>query len=357
MLDMNGIWVIIPSLNPDEKLLDVIKGLQQEELKNIIVINDGSREEFKQIFDKAQESGCKLITHDQNKGKGAGIKTAVDFILHSEEMRDKKVSGIVTVDGDNQHAADDVRAVCECMIKNKEEIILGTRDFSDKSIPLRSRFGNKMTSGIFGFLVGMKLSDTQTGLRAIPYSYLEVLEQIQGDRYEYETNMLLEIKKRKLPYREVKIRTIYLDENQSSHFNPLLDSIKIYKYIFKFILSSGSASVIDLAIFSLLVLVLPMANISQNNAILVATVGARVVSSLFNYLINKNVVFQAKNSKNTFVKYYILCVCQMFASYLLVTFFTGLLGTVSAGIIAVKMIVDCVLFLASYQIQQRWIFK
>ena len=357
MSALNKICVIIPSLNPDDKLMQVIEGLREKGFQNLIVINDGSDGNYEHIFNKAQENGCKVIIHKKNKGKGAAIKTALEFIMNNEKMN-KEIAGVVTVDGDNQHSPEDVRKVCESMLENGgKEIILGTRDFSDKKIPFRSRFGNKMTSCIFGFLVGMKLTDTQTGLRVIPTEYLEIMRCIQGDRYEYETNMLLEIKKQKIPYREVTIKTIYLDENKSSHFNPLLDSIKIYKYIFKFILSSGSASIIDLAIFSLLVFVLPMLNLEKNSTILTATVGARVVSSLFNYFVNKTVVFRAKNCTNTFLKYYFLCACQMFASYLLVTLFSGILGATSGGIVIVKAIVDCALFLISYQVQQRWIFR
>lgn len=179
-----------------------------------------------------------------------------------------------------------------------------------------------------------------------------------GGGYEYETNVLLEIKQQGISYAEERIQTIYIDSNQSSHFHPLLDSIKIYKTIFKFVLSSLSAFMIDIVVFSVLLAVLPVAVTSKNVIVLAATVGSRIISSLSNYVINKNLVFNGKNSTHALLKYYLLCVIQMYLSYGAVICISHILSVSSNTMVVVaKIITDSVLFFASYQIQSRWIFS
>lgn len=178
-----------------------------------------------------------------------------------------------------------------------------------------------------------------------------------GGRYEYETNVLLEIKRQGIAYAEEKIQTIYIENNQSSHFHPLLDSIRIYNIIFKFVLSSFSAFLIDISVFTLLLSLLSKIMVSENKTVLAATAGARMISSLSNYFMNKKIVFRGKQGMQTLFKYYLLCVIQMFLSYGIVTRAIEILSVSSAGrITAVKILADSILMLVSYQVQIRWIF-
>ena len=168
-----------------------------------------------------------LLHHPVNRGKGAALKTAFTWFLENRPDG----FGVVTVDGDNQHHPEDTRACCEHMLETGHAV-LGCRDFNQADVPARSSFGNKTTSLIFKIFVGMTISDTQTGLRAIPRKQLETLTQIAGERFEYETNMLLYMKRNDLKYSEVTINTIYIDDNESSHFRPVRDSVRIYSLIF-----------------------------------------------------------------------------------------------------------------------------
>ena len=111
-----------------------------------------------------------VLTHPANRGKGAALKTAFTWFL---ENRPDGL-GVVTVDGDNQHHPADTRACCEHMMKTGHAV-LGCRDFNQEDVPARSSFGNKTTSLIFKIFVGMTISDTQTGLRALPRKVLEEL--------------------------------------------------------------------------------------------------------------------------------------------------------------------------------------
>ena len=241
--------------------------------------------------------------------------------------------------------------------------MLGCRDFTLDHVPARSRFGNQTTSTIFKIFVGMTLSDTQTGLRAIPRSDLEILSTIQGDRFEYETNMLLAMKSNGIAYEEVKIRTVYIEENKSSHFHPIRDSWRIYKLIlrhfFKYTLSSLTSAVVDTVAYTLLSVLL-RALLKDFALTAVAGVGARVISSLLNFYMNKRLVFQSNvSTSKAMLRYYMLAVPQMAAQVLLTQGVYALLR-IPDGATGLRTlwyaIVMTVLYFLSYVIQQRWVF-
>ena len=243
------------------------------------------------------------------------------------------------------------------MIREKNKVILGVRNFSGDDVPFKSRVGNNMTSFVFKFACGLNISDTQTGLRAIPAQFLKTFCEVKGERFEYETNMLLELRQSNIGFVEVPIQTVYIEENASTHFNPIKDSIKIYGVIFKFLFSSFASSLIDLAIFTIIEALL-LGRVDNSLRIFTATVGARVISSLFNYTFNRKAVFKSSESiKGSIVKYYILCVLQLCVSYMLVYAVTSILSLGSVMTVVAKAIIDTILFVISFQIQRIWVFK
>lgn len=139
---------------------------------------------------------------------------------------------------------------------------------------LRADLENNMTSFVFKFACGLNISDTQTGLRAIPAQFLKTFCEVKGERFEYETNMLLELRQSNIGFVEVPIQTVYIEENASTHFNPIKDSIKIYGVIFKFLFSSFASSLIDLAIFTIIEALL-LGRVDDSLRIFSATAGAR----------------------------------------------------------------------------------
>ncbi len=348
--------VIIPMLNPDHKAKEVIDGVIKKGFKKVVVVDDGSAPQYKEPFEYAKtKPECVVLTHEVNKGKGRALKTAFSYIM--ENMPD--CDSVVTVDGDNQHKPDDIYKCVKLCFENPDALVLGCRDFSGLDLPLRSKIGNNITTFIFKTACGVKISDTQTGLRVIPAKYLKAMTEIDGERYEYETNMLLSLKKYHIPYMQQSIETIYIEDNESSHFNPIVDSIKIYKVIFKYMFSSLTASLIDLLMFTIFLAVFN--DFFDNKvAILISTILARIISSLANCIINKAVVFKSNSSMSkVLVRYYILCVCQTAISYFGVAGLTKLLGIGKLAILVtiVKMIVDTILFFVSYRIQKSWVYK
>ena len=213
------------------------------------------------------------------------------------------------------------------------------------------------TSLVFRIFCGIKITDTQTGLRAIPYKYLPLMCEVEGERFEYETQMLFAIKRNHIGMEEVRIETVYLDDNASTHFHPIKDSLKIYKIIFKFMLSSGTSFVIDYGIYALLVFLIGE-KLERGLRLLIATVSARAVSSMCNYTMNKKAVFKSNASVGrSLVRYYTLCVFQTAASYGLVYLLSSLCRAGSFLEVVLKLVVDVVLFVISFQIQHRWVFK
>ena len=344
------ITAIIPAYNPDKKFHVVIDGLVQAGFKHIIVVNDGTDTKYLNLFEKIRKNKkCVLLEHNINMGKGRALKTAFAYFLENypEDI------GVVTLDADNQHQVGDVIECAKKLEEFPDSLIVGTRDFNLPNIPRRSVLGNKVTSFAFKTLCGINITDTQSGLRGIPRKFVERLINVKGERFEFETNMLLETKVLKIPIHEVKIETVYINGNTSSNFNPLRDSINIYKVIFKFIFSSATSIICDYSLFILLGIVFSF--LGDEISLLIATVGARIVSSVVNFSVNRKLVF--KNSdrlKKVLIRYYILAIIIMFFSY------AGMyILTFNAGINALiaKVIVDVVLFVASFKMQINWVFN
>lgn len=366
---LNRISVIIPSLNPDEKLQKTVDSLLAVGFTDIICVNDGSREDCLAFFPQQSEQITRL-THAVNRGKGAALKTAFTYIQNNRPDS----LGAVTVDGDGQHAASDVLHCAEVMIAQKENIILGCRDFSQPQVPKKSRYGNRITSTVFKILCGLKISDTQTGLRAIPAKYYADMLAVSGDRFEYETNMLLEMKARKIPFSEVKIETVYIEDNRTSHFRPFKDSYRIYSLILKFTFGQFAkfaiCSLLSFAVDYALVwafltgaTVLFSVNFAEKNAAVAMVTGcccilARAFSSILNFLLNRRMVFSANVPlKKSLARYYCLVVPIAIISSaatalieLIPIFNTAFL------IMLLKLVIDCALFIASYTLQKKWVF-
>ena len=350
--------IVIPSYEPDDRLIKLLKDFDVKGMGPVIIVNDGSDEKYDPIFKEAEaiitKSGGKLIAYRPNRGKGRALKTAFAYI--AENMPD--ALGCVTADSDGQHTPECITNIINTLKANPDNLILGVRKFEKKDTPWKSWFGNTVTISVFSYVAGMRVSDTQSGLRGIPFAFMKELIDCKGERFEYEMQMLLECANR-YGLTEVPIRTIYdSKESHQTHFKPVRDSLRIYKILgkkfIKFIFASFSSFVIDIILFQLFVLL--MKDTFTAVYITLATVGARVISAVYNYLINYKFVFKSKASKGTsLTKYALLAIIQMSLSAgivtVIVTLFPGCWETL------VKVIVDTILFLISYSIQQKFVFS
>jgi len=208
-----------------------------------------------------------------------------------------------------------------------------------------------MTRGVMLVGSGLRLKDTQTGLRAVPLRYAEQLLDVPGNRYEFEMNMLTFTKRWQVPIQQIPIQTVYVAENASSHFRPVIDSILIYRMFLAYSLSSVASFLLDIGAYALFIFLLnPW---FETTHVLIATVLARIISSLFNYIVNRKVVFHSK-ARRAMPKYFGLVGVQMALSaglvYVLFLLFRD-------GEVWIKVFVDSLLFVVSYYVQKRWIFK
>lgn len=336
---------IIPAYEPDEQLVKTAEELNGLGFK-LIIVDDGSSPDKDDIFGKAESFGV-VLHHEKNCGKGRALKTAMQYIL--ENMPDE--DSVVTVDADGQHRSQDVIAVSLMLSLHPNDLILGVRSF-EGNVPLRSRIGNSVTRTVFALASGKKLSDTQTGLRAFSTEMIPFLLSIEGERYEYEMNMLLSCAESGISWTEVPIRTVYRDmKNSTSHFNTVKDSFRIYKTILKFSGSSFLSFLLDYFLFNVFNAVFGL--IPFFNAVFFSNIFARVISCMFNYGLNKKYVFRSGGGTATAVKYFCLALGILIANTVLLQAFTA----VGIPAFAAKIFTEITLFICSLLVQRFVIFK
>jgi glycosyltransferase involved in cell wall biosynthesis len=338
---LGQVAVLIPAREPDAGLPALVQQLMAAGFGAVVVLDDGSSAAQAGTFAAtAQIAGVHPLRHAVNLGKGRALKTGINYFLDALPG----FTGLVTADADGQHIVADILRIAQSLPAANGRSVLGSRHFA-KDVPLRSKFGNLLTRQIFRLATGVRLSDTQSGLRAFPRALLPELLVLEGEHYEYEMSVLAHLcREGKIPL-EVPIETVYIDGNRSSHFNPVLDSMRIYFVLLRFFASSLAAAGIDFAGFSL-------AFVLTHN-ILVSMIAGRV-SSLANFALNKRYVFRSGTPLlRSLLRYYILVAAIGAVSYGAIRGLTGHLGW---NVFAAKLIVDTLLSLASFSIQRTLVF-
>ena len=394
---------LIPAYEPDRKMLGVIADLGKTGF-DVVVVDDGSGPEYAELFEQAAERipgksgrGVTLLIHDVNRGKGAALKTGLDFINNFMVIRGEETQNvIVAVDADGQHLAVDALRAAHTAQGNSGTLVLGSRILNKKAaassgvqsadhasggwdhiadhasgntqnVPLRSRFGNAVTRQVFRLATGVPVYDTQTGLRAFTADLIPSLLAVSGDRYEYELNVLMDFAGRGIPIREIEIETVYLEGNKSSHFDTVRDSYRIYKEIAKYAATGGrnadgikstakqaakfSASsfasfLIDYAMYALLLMIGP--------GLVFANIGARLISSVANYTINRKLVFRSgKKVATSAVQYFALAAFILAGNTFVLHTMVASLGINS---MAAKVLTEVLFFMISWTVQRYVVF-
>lgn len=216
--------IMIPAYKPCELMIGTVRELKAEGF-DILIIDDGSGDEYKEIFNRVKDDAV-VLSYPKNRGKGYAMKYGMQKL--SEVFPQCRY--FITADADGQHSTHDILNINQELHCGRS-FILGTRTLT-KEAPLRSRFGNSLSRFIFTIASGLYLSDNQTGLRGFSTEHIEWMTRIGGNRYEYEMNMLIFAVKQRIKIHTVPIEAIYIDDNSSSHFNPVLDTLRIHKRIF-----------------------------------------------------------------------------------------------------------------------------
>ena len=353
--------ILIPSLHPDRKLGDYVNDLIAHGFSKIVIVDDGSGQAYRHHFEAlAALPQCTVLSYPENHGKGHALKFGMEHVLKAFS----DAPGVITADSDGQHNAEDCLKVARAMLEKPERLVLGTRNFRQHDVPGRSRAGNRLTSFFFVMLYGRWLPDTQTGLRGISRQLLPKAIKIPGERFEYEMNMLIHFAGWHLNFEIVPIKTIYLENNASSHFRAFHDSARIYKLLFsnffRFASSSALASLLDIGLFTILdKWLIPaafpaFASSRDYFLVLAATIVARISSSLFNYKVNRQFVFQIESRKGALGRYVVLVALVMVLSAIMVAALNSWLGIDKT---LVKIAVDTMLFFINYRVQKTWVFS
>ena len=355
---LSPIPIVIPAYEPDERLLELLEELVGQGMGPIVLVDDGSGEAYAEVFAHASaiisrqgKEGSVLLSHEVNRGKGAALKTAFRHVL--DTMPD--ALGVVTADSDGQHTPSCIARVSGALRANDSALVLGVREFGGDEVPWKSRVGNSITAWVFARITGTHVSDTQTGLRGIPRGLMRECLDLEGDRFEFEMQMLAHVMG-KMAVVEVPIATVYDSrENHQTHFNALRDSYRIYRIILRepvlFALCSLGSSAVDLVVFWAL------CNLTRGlvGYVALSTAVARVLSATLNYLLNARVVFRSKKGvAQTAPRYAVLAFARMALSAGLVTLGTALLPRFAE--VGIKVVVDTLLFFVSFVLQKRFVF-
>lgn len=335
--------ILIPAYEPDDKLIRLIRNLKAEGAFKIVIVDDGSSSNCRYVFESAEREGCNVLVHKTNMGKGRALKTGFEYI-----MRENLQEPVVTADCDGQHIPEDIIKVGEACSEHKDCIIMGRRQFA-RDVPLRSRIGNTITRMVFDAASGSKLYDTQTGLRGFSYDMLPWLCKLEGDRYEYEMNMLLQAASQGYGFFEVPISTVYIEKNKSSHFNTFRDSVKVYLPIIKYSMSSITSGILDFFLLMVFQLFTP--------SLFLAVMGARVCSSIYNYTINRLFVFPGGRrvpKGRSMARYFLLVAVVMLLNYGVLVVYNKVIGI---PLFFAKIFTEITIFIFSFWCQKTFVFK
>ncbi|MGD8195402.1 GtrA family protein [Herbiconiux sp. P18] len=338
--------VLIPAFEPDARLVDLVAELRAAAPHAaVLVVDDGSGAEYDLAFDLARAAGAEVIGHAVNRGKGAALKTGFRQALwhHPGEV-------VVCADSDGQHRVADVLRVAGAAERaaraHPSTMVLGGRRFTG-DVPARSRFGNAVSCGLFRLATGLRLGDTQTGLRAYPPGLLPWLVGLPGDRFEYELTVLLESRAAGHRIEELEIDTVYLERNASSHFRPVVDSWRVLRPLLRYAASSAAAFVVDVLLLQLLVAV--------TGSLVLSAVGARVVSASVNFAVNRRFVFRKRSRRPAVqdaLRYAALVAVLLAANVGLLE----LLTAAGAPLLVAKLVTEATLYLVGFAVQRRVVF-
>lgn len=333
---------LIPAYKPEPAVVDTVRQLfESGEFGGVVVINDGSGSEFDPMFQSLEDLGAVVLRHYTNLGKGMGLRTGLNYAACAFP----RSVGVVTLDADGQHLVNDILSVARQLTLTPHALVLGCRCFGEGT-PLRSRLGNQTTRRFMRLLAGLNISDTQTGLRGIPLSFIPSLLRLKTMGYDFELDMLIQAKKQHLPLIELPIETVYIEDNRSSHFNPLLDSMKIYLVFLRYNVSSLLTAGVDYAVFMTCTLL--GLSLASSMAL------GRVCSWVVNYGVNRKFVFKSdKGYVQSLVPYLLFEVSMALVSYIAID---SLFRSMAFNVYAAKVVVETSLYLLTFTVQREIVF-
>ena len=306
--------ILIPSYEPEETLVNLARGLNNLGFK-VLIVNDGSGEKFADIFSRAKEY-AEVIGYEKNKGKGEALKIGFKYIMDNLEGYEV----VVTADGDGQHRIKDIERIYNKAVK-KNKIVVALRKF-DVKVPIKSKIGNDMSKFTQSTATYRYLSDNQCGLRAFPVRYLEQMIKVGGSRYEYEMKVLSYLQNKEISFDTIVIQTIYENNNATTHFRPIMDTILIQR------------SLLALNLFNIVLFALQAVGafffseylFKDNDFKFEIAISLAFVGALLLHIILKLIIYRPKNFKKLILRIVLYELLIFIATIVSVTIFTRVLG-------------------------------
>lgn len=196
-------FIVIPAYNESSVIGTVVDELIKEGYSNIIVVDDGSSDS---TYQKALSKNTTVFRHSLNRGKGAAVKTGI------EAAKLMGAQTVITFDADGQHDPKDIAGMM-ILLQKGNDVVLGKRDFSSKSIPALKRFANRLGNMFTWMVYGLWVQDSQSGLRAYSKKALDLI-QTSTDRYEYDSEVIREIARNNLKWTEYPMHVRYTKYSQ-----------------------------------------------------------------------------------------------------------------------------------------------
>jgi UDP-N-acetylglucosamine---dolichyl-phosphate N-acetylglucosaminyltransferase len=212
------IFIIIPGLNEEKHIGEVVARTRKLGFENILFIDDGSHDKSSEM---AKKAGAKVLRHIVNLGKGSAAKTGCDYAINNG------ADILVLMDADGQHKPEDLKKMLDALKNN--DIVFGYRQLN-KNMPLMMRIGNWGINTSSKFINGISINDTQSGFRCMTSEAYNKIKWYSND-YSMETEMISKVAKHKLKYAQVPIETIYHDEYKGT---TVIDGIKIFINMLKY---------------------------------------------------------------------------------------------------------------------------
>ncbi|MBT4277274.1 glycosyltransferase family 2 protein [Candidatus Falkowbacteria bacterium] len=212
-----NLFIVIPTFNEGKSIRETIIKVKGETPEaNIVVVDDGS---IDNTFKQVKETGVKVLRHVINRGQGATLQTGNEYAVRNG------ADIVVHFDGDGQHRVEDIKKIIQPILDKEVEVVLGSR-FLDKNsnIPFTKKFFILKPAIILNwFFTGLRLTDVHNGFRAMSRVAAKKIK-ITQDRMAHNTEIISEINKNKLKYKEVPVQIIYNEYGQG-----FFDGFKILK--------------------------------------------------------------------------------------------------------------------------------
>jgi glycosyltransferase involved in cell wall biosynthesis len=213
---------VIPAYQDERHIGDIVRRTR-ERLEHVLVVDDGSSDQTAQ---RAREAGAEVIVHNQNRGKGEAIKTGLAHWLKRE------VTWVSLLDSDGQHLPEEIdRFLAAAACATPPTFLIGNRMNNLAGMPYIRRVVNRYMSRRISRLCGQEIPDTQCGFRMVDQQLVPELLR-GGNRFEYETEVLIIASRKGYRIESVPISTVYSD--QVSKIHPMRDALRFLKLMWRY---------------------------------------------------------------------------------------------------------------------------